>query len=338
MRIAIDAMGGDRAPAAPVAGALSALETYADVELVLVGDSQRIRVALEEHEQAAGLGDRIHLHEAPEVAGMHDDPIRAVRAGPQVSARACAELLRSGEVDGVLTMGNTGAAVAAATLYCRRLAGVKRTGIAVPFPRPDGVTVVVDCGANPEAKAAHLHQYAVMARLYSMAAFGTEEPRVGILSIGEEEAKGNTLVAETWAQFRARPLPGFVGNVEAREFFQDKADVVVCDGFVGNVALKTAEGMGEYVLRGLQAALARKPSEALAGALRDVAQSADYAAYGGAPLLGVDGAYVIGHGRSSPRAFVSGVRVIRSYVENGVGRKIVEALKTPERSGAPEDA
>lgn len=326
MRIAIDAMGGDRAPAAPVEGALSALAAYPDVEVVLVGDEGAIRATLSEAEEAPEHADRVRLHDAPEVAGMHDDPVRAVRAGPQVSARACADLLRAGTVEGVLTMGNTGAAVAAATLYCRRLEGVKRTGIAVPFPRSSGVTVVVDCGANPEAKAAHLHQYAVMARLYVQAAFGIAQPRLGILSIGEEETKGNRLVAETWELFRAHPLPGFVGNVEPREFFEDKADVVVCDGFAGNVALKTAEGMGEYLLRGLKDALARHPSEAFAQALREAAQDADYAEYGGAPLLGVDGAYVIGHGRSSARAFVNGVRVIRSYVADRVGERIVQAL------------
>lgn len=324
MRIAIDALGGDFAPEAPVAGALRALETYDDVEIVLVGDPRGIARELEGAPQSHAA--RIQVHEAPEGVGSGQDPVRAVRASAKVSARACADLLHRSAVDAVLTMGNTGAAVAAATLYCRRLEGVKRTGIAVPFPRPGGVSVCLDCGANPDAKAAHLHQYAIMATHYVRAAFGVEAPRIGILSIGEEEKKGNRLVAETWERFRADPLPGFVGNVEPHALFQDVADVVVCDGFAGNLVLKAAEGMAGFILGGLPPLLADRGIEDPSPVIAEIAKRVDYADYGGAPLLGVEGAYVIGHGRSGARAYVSGVRVLRSYIHGDVGRHIVEQL------------
>jgi len=324
MHIAIDAMGGDRAPETPVAGALRALEAFDDVEFVLVGDPALIEPEL--GDVGAAVAARLHIHDAPERVDGSQDPVRAVRASKKVSARACADLLHAGDVDAVLTMGNTGAAVAAATLYCRRLEGVKRTGIAVPFPRPGGVSVLIDGGANPDAKAPHLHQYAIMASHYVRGAFGVAEPRIGILSIGEEEKKGNRLVAETWEKFRADPLPGFVGNVEPHALFEDVADVVVCDGFSGNLVLKAAEGMAGFILAGLPEALSGHgiddPREVLGALVRRV----DYADYGGAPLLGVEGAYMIGHGRSTPRAYVAGTRVIRSYVHADVGAHIVEQL------------
>ncbi len=328
IRIALDAMGGDRAPEAPVAGALLALADHEDISVVLVGDPARITAVLD----SAGptndrLAARVRIHDAPEVVGMDEDPVRAIRRSPRVSARACVDLLRGGEVDGVVNMGSTGAAVAAATLYGRRLDGVKRFGIAAPFPRPDGVTVLVDGGANPDATADELYQYAVMGRHYVRAAFGIATPRVGILSIGEEEHKGNRLVAETWARFRARPLEPFVGNVESRELFVSRADVVVCDGFAGNVALKAAEGMAEFALGWLAPEMARHGIAVAKDLLRGLARRIDYSQYGGAPLLGVDGGYVIGHGRSGPEAFRNGLNLVRTWVKGDVGPRIVEELR-----------
>lgn len=334
MRIAIDAMGGDRAPQAPVAGAVRALARFEDVEIVLVGDPARLEEEIARHDGVDP--SRLHLHDAPEKVSSDEDPVRAIRKSERVSARAAASLLKSGEVAGVVTMGNTGAAVAAATLYCRRLAGVRRLGIAVPFPRPGGATIVCDAGANPDARAQDLHQYAIMAAHYAHYALGIETPRVGILSIGEEEQKGNRLVHETWERFRAQPvherLPMsgddcFVGNVEPRELFTDRCDVAVCDGFVGNIALKAAEGMAEYLLGQLAPFLQDKAPELARPTLGHLAQRVDYQAYGGAPLLGVDGGYMIGHGRSGPLAFENGVRVLRSYVQERVGERIVEALE-----------
>jgi glycerol-3-phosphate acyltransferase PlsX len=337
IRIALDAMGGDKAPAAPVAGAWAALADFEDIEVVLVGDPAAIANVREGAPALTpGQAARVRIHDAPEVVGMGDDPVKVIRSSPRVSARACAELLRRGEVDGVVNMGSTGAAVAAATLYGRRLEGVRRLGIAVPFPRPGGVSVLVDGGANPDASAEELHQYAVMGTHYVRAAFGIQAPRVGILSIGEEEHKGNRLVHETWARFRASPIEGFLGNVEPRELFQDRADVVVCDGFVGNIALKGAEGMAEFVLGWLAPELERRRFEGTRDLLRGLAARIDYSQYGGAPLLGIDGGYVIGHGRSGPEAFRNGLRLVRTFVQGEVGPRIVADLKArhPAAGGA----
>jgi glycerol-3-phosphate acyltransferase PlsX len=322
IRIAIDALGGDLAPAAPVEGAVQALRAFDDVGIVLVGDPARIAAELDRVGATPAERARLEVKDAPYGVAGEADPVRAIRANEGVSARAAAEMLRRGEVDGVLNMGHTGAAVAAATLYCRRLEGVRRTGIAVPFPRPGGATILLDCGANPDAAPSELRQYAVMGTRYAQAALGVKEPRVGILSIGEEEKKGNRLVSETWAEFRARPVERFVGNVEPRQLFEDHADVVVCDGFAGNVVLKAAEGMAEFLARSLKDLGDPAARKALGSALA----RADYSEYGGAPLLGVDGAYVIGHGRSGPRAFVNGVRAVRAYVAGGVSAKITRDL------------
>lgn len=335
MRIAIDAMGGDRAPAAPVEGALRALDTFADVEIVLVGVESAIHAELDRLEATPEQRARLPIEAADHVATMGEDPVKAVRGNKRNSARVCAELLRDGAVQGVVNMGSTGAAVAAAQLWVGRLPGVRRPGIAVPFPRPGGATIVVDAGANPENRAEDLFQYAVMASLYAASTMNIPEPRVGILSIGEEEHKGNKLVHETWALFRERGVKNFVGNVEPREFFQNKAEVVVADGFAGNVALKAAEGMGEYLLGGLKQAVEKGqcPPEVF-GAL---AQRVDYAEYGGAPLLGVRGPYLIGHGRSDGRAFFNAVRAARSYLEHHVGERVVEELAAVASSPAEEE-
>jgi glycerol-3-phosphate acyltransferase PlsX len=324
MRIALDAMGGDRAPAALVDGAVRALRAFDDVEIVLVGVPERVSAELEKHDVTVEETARLPIEKADHVAAMGEDPVRAVRKNEGNSVRICAELLREGRVGGVVTMGSTGAAVAAAQLYVGRLEGARRPGIAVPFPRPGGATVVVDCGANPDARPKDLVQYAVMAQLYARSALGVEEPRIGILSIGEEEHKGNRLVHETWELFRQTDIGPFVGNVEPSDFFTDKADVVVCDGFTGNVALKGAEGMAGYILGGLQSAVKR--GECPAQILKEAAARTDYAEYGGAPLLGVRGAYLIGHGRSDGRAVLSGIRAVRAYERHQVGARTVEEL------------
>jgi glycerol-3-phosphate acyltransferase PlsX len=325
MRIALDAMGGDRAPAAPVEGALRALDAHPDLEVVLVGDPGRIEAELGRHPGAKAVRARVSIEDAPHVVAMGDDPVKAVRSEPRNSARVTAELLRDGRVAGVVNMGSTGAAVAAAHLYCGRLPGVRRPGIAIPFPRRErGATVLLDCGANPDAKAEDLRQYAVMGAHYARSAFGVERPRIGILSIGEEEHKGNRLVHETWEQFRRFPVDDFVGNVEPRELFEDRADVVVADGFVGNAILKACEGMAEFLLRAFAGSL--PPSDEVRRALGTVTKRVDYAAYGGAPLLGIRGAYMIGHGRSDARAVENGLATARRFAAEGTADRIVADL------------
>ncbi len=325
MRIALDAMGGDRAPAAPVEGALEAVRAFADLDVVLVGDPAAVGAELDRLRADPVERRRLPVEPSTSVVGMDEDPVQAVRSRPGCSARVAAELLGRGAVQGVVNMGATGAAVAAATFWCERLEGVKRLGIAVPFPRAQGATIVCDCGANPDARPEHLHQYAIMAAQYARAALGVAEPRIGILSIGEEEHKGNRLVKETWERFRADPLPGFLGNVEPREFFHDRADVVVTEGFSGNVALKAAEGIAEYMLGVLKASLPATGESARL--LKTLMGRVDYAEYGGAPLLGVKGAYLIGHGRSDARAVTNALRAARAYVSGDVSTHIVAELR-----------
>jgi glycerol-3-phosphate acyltransferase PlsX len=339
MRIALDAMGGDRAPAAPVEGAVAAIRAQPDLEVLLVGEPQAVEAELARHDLSAEERRRLPLEPAPRGARMGDDPVRAVRTDPGNSARVCAERLRDGAVEGVVNMGSTGAAVAAAHLFCGRLPGVRRPAIAIPVPRGGGgATVLLDCGANPDARPEDLRQYAVMGSHYAQSALGVPEPRVGILSIGEEEHKGNRLVHETWAVFRQNPPARFVGNVEPRELFEDRADVVVTDGFTGNVVLKTAEGMAEYLVRVLEEILG-PGGDGVGEAFRQLGRRVDYAEYGGAPLLGVRGAYMIGHGRSNARAVASGLAAARRFVAGRAGDRIVaeladRALAAPAEGGA----
>jgi glycerol-3-phosphate acyltransferase PlsX len=321
IRIALDAMGGDKAPAAPVEGALAALARFPDVVILLVGEP-----AVLERELAArgGRPARVEIVESGPAVPMDEEPVRAMKAKPRNSARVAAECVGKGLADGVVNLGSTGAAVAAAILFGERLPGVSRPGIAVPFPRRDGATVVVDAGGNVDVRPEHLHQWAVMARHYARATLGVASPKVGILSVGEEEHKGNRLVKETWDLFRARPVEGFVGNVEGRDVFGDAADVIVCDGFVGNVLLKAAEGLGEMLMAIVRAGVGGLPEGV--EVLRTLARKLDYAEYGGAPLLGIRGAYVIGHGRSEARAVENAVRVARDHVVGEVEQRIVEDL------------
>ena len=321
MRIAIDAMGGDKAPGALIDGSLAALEAYPDVEILLVGDP-----AVLERELAArgGKPARVEVVPSEGVVGMDEEPVRAMKSKPRNSARVTAELLGSGAAVGVVSLGSTGGAVAAATLFCKRIEGVSRLGIAVPFPRRKGVTIVIDCGGNVDVRPDHLYVYAVMARHYARVAVGVANPTVGILSVGEEEHKGNKLVKETWEIFKRHPVEGFVGNIESRDVFHEGADVVVCDGFVGNILLKAAEGIGEMMIGIVNDALPTVP--AAKGMLKTMIQKFDYAEYGGAPLLGVRGAYIIGHGRSDGRAVKNAIRVARDFVVGGVEKRIVDDL------------
>jgi glycerol-3-phosphate acyltransferase PlsX len=321
-------MGGDRAPAAPVEGAVEALRRHEDLQVLLVGEPDVLRRELAR--VGASEGDRLEIVPSGAAVGMDEEPVRAMKRADN-SARVAAETLASGRAQGVVNLGSTGAAVAAATLFCPRLPGVKRPGIAVPFPREQGATIVVDCGASVDARPEHLHQHALMAARYARAALGVAEPRVGILSVGEEEHKGNRLVKETWDLFRASPVANFVGNVEGRDVFAGTVDVVVCDGFVGNVMLKACEGIAELALRMVQAASGGKPEAAGLG--RGLRAKFDYAEYGGAPLLGIRGAYLIGHGRSDARAVTNALRAARAYVEADLDRKIAEDLAVAPAAG-----
>ena len=267
---------------------------------------------------------------------MHEHPVEALRAKKDSSILHCARLVERGEADALFGAGNTGAVVAASFYKLGLLEGVKRPGIAVPLPNEKGRTLVVDAGANINCKPIHLVQYAVMAALYARYIFNAgENPSIGVLNIGEEEEKGTELTRETLAALRKTGL-NVVGNVEGQDIYNGRCDVIVCDGFVGNIVLKTSEGLGEFALKMLQqTANESDPGEAkkLTAGVSRCKEKLDWSSVGGAPLLGVKGAVVIGHGRSRARAIANAVRVARDYVSNRVGDKIVSELQKLGRGG-----
>ncbi len=327
MRVAVDAMGGDHAPREIVRGAVEGLSLLdPQDELVLIGEPQAIKRELAE---AGGRPDRVHIEPASQVIGMDAEPVEALRAMPDSSIARMMRLHAAGEVDAVVSAGNTGACAAAAQLGLRTIPGVSRAGIAVVFPSFAGPIVICDVGANVSPKPHHLYQYALMCSVYAQRVLGLE-PKVGLLSVGEEEEKGNMLVRKTRELIKGDPFLNFVGNIEGRDLINGGcANVVICDGFVGNVALKIIEGTVEALQRNFAAAIAEALPEMatqVEQVVRKIFQHLDYAEHGGAPLLGVDGVMMICHGRSDHRAIANAVRVAGEFVRAGVNGFISEQL------------
>jgi glycerol-3-phosphate acyltransferase PlsX len=303
IRIAVDAMGGDHAPSAVVDGAVAAARHLA-VKIALVGPTPAVTEALTQHPDWSTLD--LELVEAPDVIAMTESPAAALRRKPGATIRVAADLVAQRRADAFVSAGHTGATVMAAYGAFGTIPGVDRPALAASIPTLARPAVLVDAGANVECRPHHLLQFAVMGSVYSRVAYGTERPRVGLLSIGEEETKGNDLTREAHRLLKAAPI-NFIGNVEGREIYSGSADVIVCDGFTGNVVLKTSEGLVETVetllgdeLRGTFSSqvgylLSRR-------AFRRFRRRVDYSEYGGAPLLGVAGLAIIGHGRSSAKA------------------------------------
>ena len=328
MRIAVDAMGGDFAPKEIVRGAVEAAKKF-DCEIVLIGDEQQIR---------AELGDvdiealRISIVHASEVIGMNEHPAEAVRSKKDSSVVVATRLVKEGTCDAVFSAGSTGAAVAAAQLILHRIRGVGRPSIATPMPTPDGVTLMLDSGANVDSKPEHLVQSAVMGSLYAQYVFGIEHPRVGLLNIGEEETKGNEQAKETYPLLKVEPNIHFCGNAEGRDVPKGNFDVVICDGFVGNVVLKFAEGLAKTILGLIREEIRGAGLMAKLGALllmptlRRLGKRLDVREYGGAPLLGVNGCCVIGHGSSDAKSVASAIGVTVDYVNGKVLDQIRDAL------------
>lgn len=334
MRIAVDAMGGDYAPTEVVSGALMAVEALA-VEVLLVGRESVLRGFLG---GGAGTG-RLSVVDAPEVITMEEHATEAVRAKPASSLLVGLGLLREGRADAFVTCGNTGAAMAGALLTLGRVPGIARPALATVVPNGEsGFGLLLDVGANAECRPLHLLQFAYMGSGYMARTFGMPRPRVGLLSIGEEDTKGNGLVLEANRLLRQSRL-NFVGNVEGKDLARGVADVVVTDGFTGNVVLKTAEGMADLLFEELRRAVERSLWTRAAGLLllpqlRRVKRRLDYAEYGGALLLGVDGLVVIGHGRSKARAVFNAIRGAGEAVRNGVLTVVREvAAEVPARPG-----
>ena len=301
--IAVDAMGGDDAPRQVVGGALDATRE-ADLGVVLVGPLAQLEAELG---RLPGVDrGRVRLVEAPETVTMAEAPSAALRRKPGTSIRIAAETVARGEAAGLFSAGHTGATVIAAHAAFGMLAGVDRPALAATIPTPNRPAVLLDVGASVECRPSHLLQFAVMGRVYARVALGIDAPRVGLLSIGEEAGKGNELTREAHRLLKAS-LPSFIGNVEARDVYRGQADVIVCDGFTGNVALKISEGLVE-VIEGLLS--------------RELSVLTDYAESGGAPLLGVNGIAIVGHGRSSAKAVRNGVRLAHRFATDRLIQRI----------------
>jgi glycerol-3-phosphate acyltransferase PlsX len=328
MPIAVDAMGGDHAPGQVVEGAVrAAVEDGASI--LLVGDRPRIEAELARHPQRNGSEKRIEIVHAEEVIGMEEPPTH-IRRRRRSSIRICADLVKSGQAQAFVSAGNTGAAMIAAKMVIGMVPGVDRPALAAVLPRATGHTIVLDVGANVDSKPSHLREFAVMGHCYAQAVLGAREPRIGLLSIGEEEGKGTDFTREVFKALKDTGL-NFVGNVEGRDVFNGSVDVIVCDGFVGNVLLKTAEGLGEMVFRLLREELGSSARRKLGYMLAKPAFDAfrarlDYTEYGAAPLLGINGGCFIGHGRSNSRAIQSAVRRAVEFSTAQLSRKIADEL------------
>ena len=301
--IAVDAMGGDHAPAHVVEGAVAALRHF-DLGIALVGD--RSRIEAEVARQRGVDAARVRVHHAESVVSMSESPAAALRRKPTASIRVAADLVASGEAAALFSAGHTGATVMAGHGALGMLAGVDRPALAAAIPTVQHPAVLLDVGASVDCRPAHLLQFAVMGSVYARIAFAVDRPRVALLSIGEEETKGNDLTREAHRLLKASPL-AFVGNIEARDVYGGAADVIVCDGFTGNIALKISEGLVEMVEGLLAEELSRTVTMRVGSlltqrAMRHFRARVDYSEYGGAPLLGLAGICVVGHGRSSAKA------------------------------------
>jgi glycerol-3-phosphate acyltransferase PlsX len=328
--IALDAMGSDSAPRPEVEGAILASREF-EVRVLLIGQPPALKTELARHSKR---GAEIEIVPASEVIAMGDPPLQAYRKKKDSSMHVAARLVKSGDAAAMVTAGNTGAAMATARFLLGMLPSVDRPALAAPFPTARGGTsVLLDVGANVDSRPAHLVQFAVMGENYYRTIFGTKKPRIGLLSIGEEESKGNELVRETFARLKKTPL-NFVGNVEGKEIFAGDVDVIVCDGFIGNVALKISEGVAQHIGGMLKKALNSTLSAQVGAmfsrsAFQEFKRQIDYSEYGGAPLLGVRGVTVIGHGRSNANAVKNAIRVATELVRSKVGEKIEEELSVP---------
>jgi fatty acid/phospholipid synthesis protein PlsX len=329
MKVAIDAMGGDFAPEEIVRGAVEAAGE-SQCQIVLVGDEARILPLLDKAGDWRGLG--ISVHHASQTIEMSDHPGAAVRKKKDASVVVATRLVKQGDCDVVISAGSTGAAVAAAHFGLGRIKGIERPAIATPLPNLAGTTILLDSGANTDAKPRHLLQNAVMGSIYAEYVLGIKKPRVGLLNIGEEETKGNDQALATYPLLKSAKTVNFIGNVEGRDIPQGHVDVVVCDGFVGNVVLKFGEGLASAILKFVRDAiknagfLAKMASLLVLPALNGLRKKLDHAEYGGAPLLGVDGGFIICHGSSKAKAIKNAVRVAREFTEKRVVDHIRENI------------
>lgn len=327
MRIALDAMGGDDAPGVNIEGAIQALRELPEIELALVGDAPVLEPLLE---KSGYSGERLELIPSHGFIGMEEKPVEALRKKPHCSIARCWEMVATKEADAVVSAGNTGGVVAAGVCTRLFLKGVKRPGIAAVMPTARGHAILMDVGANPGARAEHLAQYGAMGFVYAREVLGINAPRVGLMNIGSEDGKGNELVREAHRLLAASSLQShYIGNVEGRGLYSGDADVVICDGFVGNVVLKASEGMASLIMQ----SLARTVTQALdverdraLAAFQQAGRNFEYHERGGAPLLGIDGVCLICHGSSDARTIRNALRTAVTFKDRNVNQHIVEHL------------
>ncbi len=334
MKIALDAMGGDHAPKVTIVGARNALKLYSDIDrLFLVGDAPLLEKSMKEHKLTDSRAVIVH---APDVVGMDESGAKALRRKKKSSIAIAMDMVKSGDADAVVSAGNTGAAVASATVKLRTLKGVERAGIASAIPNEHGICQLLDAGANPEAKPQHLLTYAVMGAVYAHYVLGVERPRIGLMSNGEEDEKGTTFTKETFALLKHLESTGrapfeFIGNVEGHDLFESPINVVLCDGFTGNIILKSCEATAKAMSKWLKLEFKRSPFRIMGaafarGAFKAVKKKSSYEYVGGSLLLGINGVCIIGHGGSSALAIQNAIRVARETVTLQVNPHIEQAL------------
>jgi len=327
MRIAIDAMGGDNAPDEIIAGAIQAIDVLRpDDQLILVGPVDRIKTHLQ---QLGFNADRLAVIDAPEIITMDEAPIESLRKKVKSSIAVLAKLAKRGQADAVISAGNTGACVAAFQMRMRNLPGVNRPGIAVVFPTFEGPVVVCDVGANIACKPINLYQYGIMASIYSKHLLQVKNPRIGLMSIGQEDAKGNEIVKKARELIRADSNLNFIGNIEGRDILRGVCDVAVCDGFVGNVILKLTEGLVDGLFKAIKhELLAEKLRLAMKfkPVMTRIYKKYDYNEYGGAPVLGVNGTAVICHGASTAKTIRNAILASKNFHIQKINEKIIEHL------------
>ena len=326
MRIGVDGMGGDYAPSVVVKGAIDAAKEYG-FQILIVGREDILRKEFAKHKN---IPKNIEIVHASEIIGMEELPVASVRKKKDSSLNVLVNLAKEKKVDAIFSAGNTGAMVCAATLGLRLLEGVERPGIAIIFPGLEGVSMIVDVGANIAPKASHLLQYAIMCDAYSRYILCKESPSVALLNVGEEETKGTEFIKEAHQLLSASKL-NFVGNIEGRHIFDAKIDIIVCDGFIGNAVLKVSEGIAELLITLLKREINKNILRRIAGffclpVFAALKRDLDYSEYGGAPLLGVDGICLIGHGRSNAKAIKNAIRVSGEFAKQHLNQRIVEAI------------
>ena len=323
-------MGGDRGPEMAVHGAIAAVREREDLQVILIGPSDHLEQQLAQCGCGVRERDRLSVHHATEVITMDDSPVDAVRKKKEATIMVGFDLVKKGQADAVVSAGNSGATMAAAVRKLGRLPGISRPGIASFFPTLKNPVMLMDIGANVDCRPQHLYQFAVMASSCSRLLLDIERPRIGLLSIGEETGKGNALVKETYELLKQSPL-NFIGNVEGRDVYRGDVDVIVCDGFVGNISLKISEGLAEAAMQMLKKEIMKTWRAKLGyllirGAFAAFKKRVDYAEYGGAPLLGINGTGIVCHGASDGVALCNAVKLAADMVHNQVNAAIVRTL------------